>query len=271
MRAYSLINNADLQLRRVLLEIRFSRSGAFYSRFGKIIDVLADARPDWFFNPDTKNGLTGNFVCVASGLDASVGETRITVNLAPKPDLAAYDTEEISDFANECMFLADVYTNNVQPAERTRIGFRQFYEADFDSEDDANRWVLGLGILPPVPSLSEAFTGQPTDLNFNLVIEGQHHFTRLALSTSNKEALIDRGDAVATVRSHMLSKKQKEALLEAERRSAWMRRKRSATATLDIDSYIEAPSEDVLTNEFIKSQFRDEFKKFATAVNEVKS
>ncbi len=265
-RGYSLLNDADPQLRRVVLEVRFSRSGAFYSRFGKILDVLAETRPDWFFNPDTKNGLAGNFVCVSSGMDASIGETRITVNLSPKPDLAPYDKDEIHEFAAECDFLADIYMNNVQPAERTRIGFRQFYESDFDSEDLANQWVLSLGVVPFSPGVAEAFGGNVTDLNFQMVIDSGTYRTRLAVESGNKEALLDRGDTVATVRSHMLSKKQKETLLEAERKSAWVRRRRSASATIDIDSYIESPTDDVLTGEFIKTHFRTAFTSFSDAV-----
>ena len=170
LRGYTLLNDADPQLRRVVLEVRFSRSGAFYSRYGKILDVLAEIRPDWFFNPDTKNGLSGNFVCVSSGLDASIGETRITVNLSPKPDLAPYEKDEIHEFAAECDFLADIYVNNVRPAERTRIGFRQFYEADFDSEDLANQWVVSLGVVHANPGVTAAFGGKVTNLNFNMVI-----------------------------------------------------------------------------------------------------
>lgn len=266
LRGYTLLNDADPQLRRVVLEVRFSRSGAFYSRFGKILDVLAETRPEWFFNPDTKNGLAGNFVCVSSGLDASIGETRIIVNLSPKPDLAPYDKEEVHSFAAECDFLADVYVNNVQPTERTRIGFRQFYEADFDGEDLANQWVLSLGVMPTNPVVAEAFGGKVTDLNFNMVIDSETHRTRLAVESGNKEALLDRGNTVATVRSHMLSKKQKETLLEAERQSAWIRRRRSAIATIDIDSYIESPTDDVLTGEFIKTHFRTAFTSFSDVV-----
>ncbi len=188
------------------------------------------------------------------------------MNLSPKPDLAAYDRDEIHSFAAECDFLADVYSNNVQPAERTRIGFRQFYEADFDSEKLANDWVLSLGVVPANPVVAEAFGGSVTDLNFNMVIDQETHRTRLAVESGNKDALLDRGDTVATVRSHMLSKKQKETLLEAERKSAWVRRRRSASATIDIDSYVEAPTDDVLTGEFIKTHLRTAFTNFSDAV-----
>lgn len=266
LRGYTLLNGADPQLRRVVLELRYSRSGAFYSRFGKILDVLAETRPDWFFNPDTKSGLAGNFVCVSSGLDASIGETRITVNLAPKPDLAPYSMDEIHEFAAECDFLADVYTSNVQPAERARIGFRQFYEADFDSEDLADEWVLSLGVVPAAPVLADEFGGKVTNLSFVVVIDNETYRTRLAVETGRKEALLDRGDAVATVRSHMLSKKQRDTLHEAERKSAWVRRRRSASATIDIDSYTEWPTDDVLTGEFIKTHFRTAFTNFSSAV-----
>lgn len=270
IRGYALLNDADPQLRRVVLEVRFSRSGAFYSRFGKILDVLAETRPDWFFNPDTRNGLAGNFVCISSGLDASIGETRITVKLSPKPDLAPYDKDEIRSFAAECDFLADVYTSNVQPEERTRIGFRQFYEADFESEDLANKWVLSLGVVPANPIVAEAFGGEVADLNFNMVIDNETHRTRLAVESGKKEALLDRGDAVATIRSHMLSERQDRTLAEAERKSAWVRRRRSATATIDIDSYVESPTDDILTGEFIKTHFRTAFKSFFDAVQKAR-
>ncbi|WP_345682435.1 hypothetical protein [Novipirellula caenicola] len=265
-RAYRLINGADPQLRRAAVEIRFSRSGNFYSRFGAMLDVLSESRPDWFFNPDTKNGLAGSFVCVSSGLDASIGDTRITASLSQKPDLAPYSAEDISQFASECDYLADVYCSNVKPSERTRIGFRQFYEADFETEELANQWVMSLNIVAPNDSIATTLESEITNLSFAMTLRAKQYGIRLAIESGQKNALIDRGDNVATVRPHMLSEKQKEVLLQAEKRSAWIKRSRSSSVTIDLDSYVEQPDDDVLVGEFIKKANRETYNKLVEVV-----
>ena len=265
VRGFTLIAGKELQLRRVVLEARFSRSGAFYSRFGKMLDVLAETRPNWFFNSDMKSGLGGNFVCVASGLDASIGDNRIVASLASKPDLSPYDESEIHEFASECDFLVDLYVSNSRPAERTRIGFRQFYESDFDSTEQANQWVHSLGLFKIASALPKAFSSKVTELNFHLVLEHDSHCTRLAVETAKREVILDRNESAATIRSHTLSEKQRETLLAAEKKSAWVRRRRSTFATVDIDSFIESPSDEILTGEFIKTHFRSAITNFMDA------
>ena len=269
-RAYRLINGADPQLRKAVVEIRFSRSGNFYSRFGSILDVFSETRPDWFFNPDTKNGLSGSFVCVSSGLDATISETRVTASLSQKPDLAPYTSEDIIHFASECDYLADVYCSNVKPGERTRIGFRQFYEADFESEEIANQWVLSLNLVKPHHSIASRFDCKVSEISFAMALKAENYGIRLAIESGQKNALIDRGDNVAIVRPHMLSEKQREVLLQAEKRSAWIRRSRSSSATIDLDSYVEQPTDDVLVGEFIKKANRESYTKLVDVIEVAK-
>lgn len=271
LRSYRLINGHDPQLRRAVVEIRFSRSGNFYSRFGAMLDVCSETRPEWFFNPDSKSGLTGSFVCVSSGLDAVITDARVTASLSQKPDLSPYSNEEINEFASECDYLADVYCSNVKPLERTRIGFRQFFEADFDTEESANKWVMSLNIVKPHHSIASVFACDVADISFAMALKSENGGIRLAIESGQKTALIDRGDSMATVRPHLLSEKQREVLHQAEKRSAWIKRSRSSSATIDVDSYIEQPAEDVLLGEFIKKANRESLGKVVEIVEGAKA
>lgn len=269
-RGYALINGVGPQLRRMTVEIRLSRSGVFFSRFGKILDVLGELRPDWFYTGDMKNGLVGSFISISSGLDISFTDNRIALALAQKPDLAAYDEEAVIAFATDCDFLYDVYENNVQPKERIRIGFRQFYEAEFGTEAEANQWVLSLGLANPSESLMSSFDGKAEALTYSILLDCETYKVRINVEAGKKDALIDRGDKFATVHAHLLSSKQDKALIEAEKKSAWMKRKRSAGASVDFDSFIEAPTNDILIGEFIRSRFQATYDSFVSSTKKVK-
>ncbi|MFO0979692.1 MAG: hypothetical protein U0996_25055 [Planctomycetaceae bacterium] len=264
--SFKLLSGVELRLRQVAVEIRYSRSGLFYERFGKILTVISESHPDWFFSPDPKNGLGGSFSCISSGLDASICDNRLILSLATKPDLTSYSSDEILEFADDCDFLADLYTSNVKPTERTRIGFRQFYEAGFDTEQEANNWVQSLKLVEPSSLLETAFSAKLKELNVSFILETEQFSTRIAIETGRKEAILDRNDSPATIRSHVLSKQQDSVLLAAEKKSAWVRRRRAAFAVIDIDTFSDLPAEDVLTGEFIKNHHRTNIACFRNSI-----
>ena len=68
---------------------------------------------------------------------------------------------------------------------------------------------------------------------------------------------------------NFLSTEQDKALIKAERRNAWVKRRRTASATVDIDSFVESPTNDILIGEFIKTHFRAAFAKFADSAKKV--
>jgi hypothetical protein len=270
MRSYQLVKGADPQLRNVVLEVRYSRSGSFYSRFGAILDVLSETRPDWFFSTDGKSGIGGNFVCISSGLDITVQDNRVTAALSKKPDLAPYGKDEIAKFADECVYFLDVYTSNCKPLERSRIGFRQIFEADFSEKSAANEWILSLGLIKPHSGIEQSFGMQIDDISFSMVLRGTVNDLRIAVESGEKSATFHRGENTATVHAHMLSENQKAALLNAERKSAFLKRSRSYSATIDFDSFCEAPSGDVAEGEFIKRQHEEVLGKLISSMEVTK-
>ena len=66
----------------------------------------------------------------------------------------------------------------------------------------------------------------------------------------------------------MLSNSQKAALLEAEKRSAFLKRKRSGVATIDFDAFVESPPEEILVGEFVKTSHREMLSRFIETVEE---
>lgn len=133
---------------------------------------------------------------------------------------------------------------------------RAWYVFSFNSVLEATKWLISLDYYSISPKLTESFDASLDAASVVLLLSGKERKYRISFSSVERQAQLNLGEEILSVRTSKLSKDQDKFLLkqlEAKRR---VHSNPEFAALLDVDAFQENPLS-IDARDFIEMSMKD--------------
>jgi hypothetical protein len=253
-------------LYKLAYELRYRQGFAYLDKCGRIINKIQRNFPEWVTHGDPspqsaalvsmRNGAVLNFssVSVSLGLEMPVGGDPLTV-------------EDVHSFIESADSITALVIDQlgIVLEQLVRIGFRPWFLFASNDQEDAEAWLLRLGVFSVSDALSGSFGGTIESAQVGIVIAGEDRHFRVGLTGMERQAQLDLGQSVLSVRPRSLEENQREFLQQQMKVRRRMRQNPQFVAGVDIDCYQENPK--VLdVRDFLRTSWDQAYERFRSAV-----
>lgn len=235
------IRGATPILKSLIAQIRFEDGQLYLDRCGRMLrQLMAESGGEWTAataSPEGGAGVTN----IATGHRFNFGWESASLSLDYSGVADEIDTEGQQRFVGAAENLLEWVTDQLEVKRVIRVGFRQRYFFPFDSKEETERWLMGLGLFSLSPSLTAAFGGECDGVYFRTVFKLPDCWLRLSLGGIERSAEIPAGDTMVSVRQSVATRNNKKALLEAMKQKRARQIDPAYFADYDLDAYLEEP------------------------------
>ncbi len=246
------IKKKESILQRLVFELRYRYGYSYLDVCGRTINVIQKDFPEWIVRNDQPNPQNAPFVSISNTCAFNFSSHKLDFSLEKPMGKGGLQEKEISEFINQVEALCDIVIDLLGLKIFTRMGFRSWYIFACENKEDAENWLINLGLHYVSPELIKAFEGKLESLGMSMVINGIDRYYRLSLTGVERTAQIDLGQGILNINAHSLHKDQRKFLLDKEKVKRRILQNPEFAAMIDIDSYIEDP-ETINTSDFIVS------------------
>jgi hypothetical protein len=236
-----LLKGKEPFLRRMVCEVRFHDGQLYLDRTGRMLKKLVQDAA-WVISPEPTSKGTTVFHMV-EGLQLSFSMYGASL------DLDRINTEELIDAEEADRFVASAEANlgfvvdELEASEFERLGFRQWYYFSFDSKEETEEWLRGLGLFSASPNLLASFQAEPEAMGVSFVMQGQDCHYRILLNGIERSAQLPMGETNLNIRASAVSEKRKTALLAALKQKRQRQLNAAFAVVLDMDTFRLEPEE----------------------------
>jgi hypothetical protein len=259
-----LLDGKEPLLRQMTCEVRFQDGYLYLDHCGRLLKKLVRDGAEWVVAPDpTPQGTTAFNILAGTVLRFGLRSAVLTLDQTSGDEVISADQSE--EFVKQVGAVLEMVIDELEVAELTRVGYREQYYFSFDSKEEAEKWIQGLGLFSVSPSLLQAFQATAEALGAALVVEGQDCRYRIALNGIERAAQIPVGESSVVIQETIATKKQKRVLVEAMKKKRHRQINTAFAAVLDIDAFLLEPAECDLAA-FVGERTRTNLQMFRDAV-----
>lgn len=239
-------------LRRMVCEVRYQDGQLYLDHCGRLLKKLLKDSPEWVVTPDpTPQGTAVFNIVVGTQLGFSLNAASLNFDKTVGDEVIKQDGVEL--FCKQVRSVLEMTLDEIEVSEITRVGYREQYYFSFDSKEESENWIQGLGLFTVVPGFMESFKSQMEACGVSLVLQGQDCQYRVAVNGIERHAQIPVGDVSINIHASKVSKGQEKALREALKQQRQRQINSAFAVALDIDAYLLDPVEPDIAD-FVKER-----------------
>lgn len=260
----NLLHGKEPILRHMTCEVRYENGYLYLDHCGHLLKKLVGDGPGWIVaTQPTPQGTTAFNVLAGTSLGLSIRSAGLTLDRTAADEKIA--AEEVETFIQQAGDVLEMVIDELEITEFTRIGYREQYHFPFESKEEAEKWIIDLGLFSVSPNLLQAFQATQEALGAGVVVQGQDCQYRIALNGIERPAQVPVGDSSVVVRETAATRKQKQVLLEALKKQRQRQINSAFAVVLDIDAFLLEPAECDLAG-FVGERSRTNLAMFRDAV-----
>jgi hypothetical protein len=248
----------------MVCEVRYDDGQLYLDHCGRLLKKLLKDAPEWIVCPNPTPQGTSLFDIVAA---TQLGFSMASASLALDKSLGdeVISEEEAGDFIKQVGAVLTLVLDELEVSRFTRLGYREQYFFPFESKEESENWIRGLGLFTVAPTFLEGFHASQEEMGVVVVIEGEDCRYRVGLNGVERSAQVPVGEASVNIRSSLASKEQKQALLQAMKKKRQRQIDSAFAVVLDIDAYQQEPVEPDIAG-FVKERNSSNLQMFRDAL-----
>jgi hypothetical protein len=169
------------------------------------------------------------------------------------------------DFIEQVAFITPIIHDQLGLKEFTRIGFRAFYLFNCETEEQAARWLDGLGLYKINQKFIDAFGSNLDHAGLAAFIVGEDRKYRIALNVVEQNAHIDLGQEILNIQPSKLHENQRKIRKDRLKAKYLIKVNPTNAAMIDIDAFIENPIT-IEASKFISSSLEQFYNNLGRAI-----
>jgi hypothetical protein len=235
-----LLKGKEPLLRQMIFELRYRQGYSYLDKCGKILNRITRELPEWILGNQASPQGTALY-SMRNRCRFNFSATRLDLGLdytladGPIPD------EDAGTFIEYVAYLSQLVIDELTLTEFPRMGLRVLYYFPFDSKEESERWLAGLGVFSVAPELLKAFGAELDAAGLSTVLAGEDCRYRVAFNGVETSAQLDVGSELLTVRASFLKENQRKILMEQLRQKRHRQVNSSFAVVADVDAYLEEP------------------------------
>jgi hypothetical protein len=260
----TLLHGKEPLLRHMTCEVRYDDGYLYLDHCGRLLKKLVGEGAEWIVAPNPTAQATTVFNILSStSLGFSFRAASLTLDRTTADEVIA--AEEAEEFIRQAGDVLEMVIDELEVTELTRVGYREQYYFPFESKEESEKWIDGLGLFSVSPGLLQAYKATPEAIGVALVLQGEDCRYRIAVNGIERHAQVPVGDSSVVIQATTASKKQKQTLLEAMKKQRQRQINSAFAVVLDIDAFLLEPAECDLAS-FVGERTRTNLAMFRDAV-----
>lgn len=227
-------------LKSLIAQIRFEDGQLYLDRCGRMLrQLVVESEGEWTGASASPEGTT--IANVMSGHRLNFNQEAVSLSLDYSGTSEEITPDALVQFVISAEEIMQWVIDQLEVRQIVRVGFRQRHFFPFDTKEETEQWLMGLGLFNISPSLATAFGGECESVGFRTVLKLHDCWVRLMLGGIERTAEIPAGDAVINIRKSTASKNNKKLLLEAMKQKRARQINPAFFVDYDLDSYLVEP------------------------------
>ena len=251
-RTVEMIRGKEVMLRHIVCEIRYSDGQLYLDHCGRVLRKLAREMPEWVVAPEPTS-LNTTLHNLLTGTQLGFGRESASLTLNRSTTDEVIDAEQVTEFERQVDAVLGMVLDELEITDFRRIGYREYHYFSFDTKEESESWVQGLGLVTVSGSLLEAFQATTEALGVAIVLLGENCRYRIGLNAVERPALIPVGDAVLNVRPSAAHDRQRQVLMQVLAQKRQRQINSAFAVVLDLDAWLLDPVDPDLPG-FVKEQ-----------------
>jgi hypothetical protein len=228
-------------LHKIVLEVRYRLGFAYLDRCGRIINTILRNEPEWLVRADADTLSTASLVSLRNSCVFTFGPQSCGLGLEKAPGEGGLNDDDIKSFLDQTELLCSITFDQLGISEFSRLGFRSWTMFGCANREEAEAWVMNLGIFRPSDRVAEAFGGRITGGAASLEIESTDRKYRITINSVERSMQVDLGEAILSVPARQLSKDQDKVLRQQIAAKHRKIENPEFAGMIDIDTFQEDP------------------------------
>jgi len=228
-------------LHKLVFEVRYRFGFTYLDRCGRAINRIMRDAPEWILAGGGISPQNAPLVSLQNTAQLNFSAHKYDLGLEQAVGAEALEEKHITRLREQVDLVARIIHEELALKEFTRVGFRMWYIFGSDSKEDSERWVRDLGFFTTSGSLTDAFEGSLAAQNHTAVVEGDERSYRISVNGVERQAQVDLGSSILSVRSSALSKGQRSHLREQLKANKRIRANPEFAVMIDVDAFLEDP------------------------------
>jgi hypothetical protein len=197
--------------------------------------------PEWLVKGDAPNPQDGRLVSVRNTCSFSFNPYNYNFFLEMPTGGEALTDNDVQTFINQVDLISRIVNDYLGLDTFTRISFRAWYLFSFDSLSESKNWLSHLGYFSISDKLITAFRGEIEAATMAILLTSTDRKYRLSFNSVERQAQLNLGEEILTVRASTLSKDQDKFLRQQMQAKRRMHLNPEFAAMFDIDAFQEDP------------------------------
>lgn len=227
-------------LQKLAFAVNYDFGYIYLDKCGRTMNKILLEFPEWIAK-DSPNPQIASLTSMDNGCTFSFSAFSFNLGLEMPAGGVGLSPEDVTSFIDQCDVMSRLTIDSLSLNAFTRIGFRRWYVFSFNNASESKDWLNSLGHYSINPKLAEAFASTLDAASVVVLLSGQERRYRLSFSSVERQAQLDLGEEILSVRASKLSRDQNKFLqkqLEARRR---VHANPQFAALIDLDSFQENP------------------------------
>lgn len=223
---------------RIAFELRYRFGYAYLDKCGRILNTLFRDYPEWVLRGEQVSPQNAPLVSLRNSCLLNFSSDRIALTLERAKE-QPLSPEEVAQFLEQVDTVSALVTEQLGITEFIRIGCRSWYIFAADNVGASEKWLSELGLYQLSKQAISAFGEHVEASDLTLILVGDDRKYRINLSGIERQALVDTGEGLLTVRARTLHEKQREFLMEQQRLKKRVRQNPQFASAIDVDAFLE--------------------------------
>lgn len=263
-RTFETVAGQEAMLRRIVCEVRYGDGQLYLDHCGRLLRHLRRGGPEWVIAPEPSPAST-TLHNLNTNTQLRFGHEAASLQLDLSSSDVVIGPEETVAFQAQLGSALCVVLDELEVAEFTRIGYREYYHFPFETKEASEEWLRGIGLVTVHPGLEEAFKATHDALGVAIVLQGETCRYRIGINGIERAAQVSVGDTTLTVKPSATPASQRKVLLNVLKQTRHRQIASTFATVVDVDAFLLDPAEpDVLA--FVSEQARELLPRFKAAL-----
>lgn len=226
-------------LTKVVLEVRYRDGYIFLDRCGRTISQILREYPEWL--PRGADPQNAGLVSMRNGCTLAFSSLQYTFLLEKSLGDDPLAQSSIDSLTEQVETITPILHDQLALQTFTRIGCRAWYLFEADSKEDAEKWLVTLPCWQIDPKFASAFGGQVSSVLTSIGVSAPDRSYRISLNAVERQAQLDLGQEILSVRASTLSKQQHQHLINQQKTRKRLSASPQFAVMIDLDAFHDDP------------------------------
>ena len=228
-------------LRQIAFELKFRYGYRYLDVCGDTINHIVRNYPEWIVKGSNISPQNAPLVSLKNGCSFNFSSEKLDLSLQKPIGEKPLDEKNVEEFVEQTNLLSSIAIDKLEVGVFTRIGVRVWHTFQCQNKEEAEEWLLKLGVSEIKISRLGIEKANIEAVGLNLIVEGEDRKFRIALNGVESQQQYDLGDLTLSIREAALHKRQKELLQAESLMRQRMRENPQYAALIDVDTFIDDP------------------------------